>query len=359
MTAQGAEAVPIDSTRPSVSSNEGSPEPTAPGQARHTSRSHFDVMGIAQRYALVVLLGLLLLCFSILPATSAVFPTVANLQNIAGNESVVAVAALAALFPLLCGQFDLSIGAVLGMAQIVAASAMSAHGLPLWLAIPLAVTVAAACGAVNGFLVAWLRVNPLIATLGTSTIIVGLVSLYTGDTAIVNGIPTSISDLGAKNLFGLPRPAWILIAVAILVSWLLTQTPYGRHLTAVGSSAAAARLVGLSVQRLVFTSFVLSSALAGVAGVLQLARTGSANPAIGSGYTLPALSAVFLGATTIRPGRFNVPGTLVGVAFVAVSVNGLTLAGTADWVDPVFNGSALVLAVTLSSLVGRRRGATA
>ena len=104
----------------------------------------------------------------------------------------------------------------------------------------------------------------------------------------------------------------------------------------------------------------VAALLAGIAGVLQVARTGTGNPQIGNAYTLSALSAAFLGASTIRPGRFNMVGTLVGVAFVAFvafSVNGLTLAGAADWVDPVFTGTALTVAVTLSTVLGRRRGA--
>jgi ribose transport system permease protein len=102
--------------------------------------------------------------------------------------------------------------------------------------------------------------------------------------------------------------------------------------------------------------FVLAGALAAIAGALQLARTGSGNPQVGSNLTLSALAACFLGATVVRPGQFNVPGTLIGVFFVAVSVNGLTLAGAADWVDPVFNGAAVIVAVALSTVLGRRRG---
>jgi ribose transport system permease protein len=114
-------------------------------------------------------------------------------------------------------------------------------------------------------------------------------------------------------------------------------------------------LVGIRVKAMVASSFVISSTLAGVAGVVLLSRTGSGSPQIGQGYTLAALSAAFLGATAFRPGRFNVPGTLLGVIFVAVSVNGLTLAGAHDWVEPVFTGAALMIAVTLSTILGRLR----
>jgi ribose transport system permease protein len=150
-----------------------------------------------------------------------------------------------------------------------------------------------------------------------------------------------------------------VLGVAVLLGLSIARTTYGRRLTSVGINQSAARLVGINVRAVTASSFVLSSVLAGAAGVLLLARTGSGNPQVGSGYTLAALSAAFLGATAFRPGQFNVPGTLVGVLFVAVSVNGLTLAGAHDWVDPVFNGAALMAALALSTLLGRARVAGA
>jgi ribose transport system permease protein len=164
--------------------------------------------------------------------------------------------------------------------------------------------------------------------------------------------------IGTNSWLGVPYLGWILLLVALFVGWLLRSTLFGRRLTQVGSNSRAAHIVGVNVSRTVLLGFVCSGALAGLAGVLLFAQTGAANPQVGAGYTLPALAAAFLGATTIRPGSFNVLGTLVGVFFVGVAVNGLTLAGAADWVQPVFNGGALVLAVALSSILGRRAGSS-
>jgi ribose transport system permease protein len=199
-------------------------------------------------------------------------------------------------------------------------------------------------------------VNSFIVTLASSTLIGGLVSLYTKDQTILNGIPNSLQTFGNGVTLGVPRPAWVVIVVAAAVAYVFSMTPFGRALTQIGSSRRAARLVGLRVEALTWSSFVGSGALAGVAGVIELTRTGSGNPVIGFGFTLSALSAAFLGTTTIRPGRFNVPGTLVGVLVVAVAVNGLTLAGAADWVEPVFTGAALMFAVALATQLGLRRG---
>jgi ribose transport system permease protein len=311
-----------------------------------------------ERYALVLLLGALILFFTLLPATGDTFLTVANIRNVAANEAVIAIAALGALVPLVAGEFDVSIGAVLGMVSIAVAALTHRAGLPLIVALPAGVALGAAVGAVSGFIVAYLRAGSFIITLGMATFIAGLVSLYTKDQVIL-GIPQSMVDFGTLNWLGVPRPVWLLLIMALLVAYLLRYTVFGRHLVSIGSNTRSAALVGIRVPLVVMLSFVVAGAFAAVAGELELARTGSGSPQIGPGFTLSALAAVFLGSTTIRPGQFNVPGTIVGVFFVAVSVNGLTLAGAADWVDPLFNGAAVVVAVAVSTVLAHRRGAAA
>lgn len=334
-------------------STESVPAPGQPDAGSSAARTH-DLIVLLERYALVILLAALIVFFSILPSTGGSFLTLANLRNVAANEAVIAIAALAAMVPLVAGQFDVSIGAVLGMVSIAVAALTVKAGLPVVLALPLGVVLGAAVGSVSGFIVAYLRTNSFIITLGIATAIAGLVSLYTKDQVIL-GVPQSMVNFGTLNWLGVPRPVWLLIVVALLAAYLLRYTVYGRHLLSIGSNPRAARLVGIRVPLVVLLSFVLAGILAAVAGELELARTGSGDPQIGPGFTLSALAAAFLGSTTIRPGQFNVPGTIVGVLFVAVSVNGLTLAGAADWVDPLFNGTAVVVAVAISTVLANRR----
>jgi ribose transport system permease protein len=310
---------------------------------------------VLERYALVVLLGALIVFFAVLPSTSDSFLTVANIRNVAANEAVIAIAALAALVPLIAGQFDVSVGAVLGMVSVAVAALTVRAGLPVPVALVIGVAMGAVVGAVSGFIVAYLRASSFIITLGMATLVGGLVSLYTKDQVIL-GVPQSISDFGTLNWLGIPRVVWLLAVVALGVGYLLRHTVFGRQLLSIGANPRSAWLVGIPVPLVVMLSFVVAGALAGIAGTVELARTGSGNPQVGSGYTLSALAAAFLGSTTIRPGRFNVPGTIVGVFFVAISVNGLTLAGAADWVDPVFNGAAVVIAVAVSTVLAHRRG---
>jgi len=185
----------------------------------------------------------------------------------------------------------------------------------------------------------------------------GLVALV-ADNEIIQGssIPSFLTDFGSDDILGIPKMVWLVGLVAILLWTVLSRTVVGRYLYAIGANSRAAILVGLRVNRLVFVSFVMSGALSGVAGMVLLARTGSADPGVGPGYTIPALTACFLGATAIRPGLFNVWGTVIGLLLVGVSVNGLVLAGAAGWVEPVFNGSALFIAAIVSTLLARRRG---
>jgi ribose transport system permease protein len=313
---------------------------------------------VLERYALVILLAAIVVFFAVLPATSGSFLTVANIRNVAANEAVIAIAALAALIPLIAGQFDVSVGAVLGMVSVAIAALTVRAGLPLPAALVVGVLMGAIVGALNGFIVAYLRASSFIITLGMATLVGGLVSLYSKDQVIL-GVPQSLVDFGTLNWLGIPRVVWLLAVVALGIGYLLRHTVFGRQLLSIGANPRSAWLVGIPVPLVVLLSFVVAGALAGVAGAVELARTGSGNPQVGPGYTLSALAAAFLGSTTIRPGRFNVPGTIVGVFFVAISVNGLTLAGAADWVDPVFNGAAVVLAVSVSTVLAHRRGTAA
>jgi ribose transport system permease protein len=317
-------------------------------------RRRHVLIDAAERGALPALTVAIFVFFSVYSKTAGSFLTTANLQTILGNQSVVAITALAAMAPLIAGEFDISVGPVAGMSAVIAASAMS-HGWPLLGAIAIALLASVVVGAVNGLFVAYLGVNSFITTLAAGTLVGGLVSLYTHDSTIIDGISTSLTSFGNDNLLGVPWVAWVVLAIAVTLAFTIGWTVYGRQLTSVGASQAAARLVGIRVRRIVASSFVVSAILAGAAGVVLLARTGSGSPQIGQGYTLSALSAAFLGATAFRPGRFNVPGTLLGVIFVSISVNGLTLAGASDWVEPVFTGAALMLAVALSTTLGRLR----
>jgi ribose transport system permease protein len=316
-------------------------------------------LAFVERYALVLVLVAVIVFFSLWGKTSATFPTAANIKNVLGNQAVVGILALGVMFPLVCGEFDFSVGPAAGLSQVLTAGFMARLGAPLAVALVVGIGVGALVGVVNGVVVGRIGVNSLIVTLGISSVLSGIVVWYTNSQSIITGISGDLTDLGSGDWLGIPRTLYVLAFVALVVYYALEQTPFGRYLYSIGSNPRAARLVGLPVERLVALAFVVSGTLAGLAGVLLVARNGSASPQVGTvGDSLQALAAVYLGATAIKPGRFNVLGTLVAIFLLAFTVTGLSLAGVAGWVNDVFNGAALFVAVLISTVVGRRRAAT-
>jgi len=325
------------------------------GHGRIGGRRRAVVVGWLERYALLVLLVLTIAFFSFWSPTAAIFPTADDFRNIIRSQTVLAVLALGVIVPLVCGQFDLSIGNVAGLASVFTAAAYANWHVPLVVGIIIGVLIGSLVGAINGAVITRLGVSSFIATLGSAAVITGIVNWYTNGLAIARGIPTQLTDFGGGNWFGVPSPFYVVVVVALLIYYLLGHTPYGRNLQAVGSNLEAARLVGLRIPRVVFLSLVVSGAAAGLGGVLLVADSGAGNPSVGSVFTLTGLTAAFLGATSVTPGRFNVLGTLLAIFFLASAITGLTFAGVQDYVNDIFTGFALILAVGVSVLLARRR----
>jgi ribose transport system permease protein len=202
-----------------------------------------------------------------------------------------------------------------------------------------------------------LKVDSFIGTLGMSSILVAVAYRITDTSQIV--LSTSgyapFFDFARTQLFGLPRSVYYAAIIAAIIWWILEYTPGGRYLYAVGGNPIAARLAGVRVNRITTLAFVASGLIAAFAGIVAMATIGTAGADSGSGYLLPAFSAVFLGATQIRPGRVNVIGTLIAIFLLATGVTGLQLAGAPNYVTGLFNGVALITAVALAARSARRR----
>jgi ribose transport system permease protein len=326
------------------------------GPSMSTGTTETRLLLAAERYGLVVLLTATIMVFSLIPESAPTFATRANLNNILGGEVTLCVVAIAFTLPLMVGQLDLSVASIAGLASVAATSAMSWYDAPLPVAIAVALVIGSLVGAINGYLIAIVGLDSIIVTLAGMTLIEGVVQWYTKGLSINTGISSTLTNFGSLQWLTIPRVTYLLAIVAALSWYLIEKTPFGRYIRMIGSNRAAARLVGLPVQRLMFLIFALTGVLAGVAGVLLTARSGGANPLDGPGLLLPALAAVYLGATTIQPGRFNIIGTILGVFFVAIAVSGLTLCGVPPFVEQLFDGGALLLAVGLSRGLGWVRG---
>lgn len=310
---------------------------------------------LLERYSLLLLLVVLIIFFAVLVPDT--FLNLGNIRALLQSQSVSAIVAFAVIVPLSTGRFDLSVGATLTICSLVAAGLMSHSGQSLPVAVLVALGVGAVIGVVNGLFVAYVGVDSLIVTLATGTALTGIIDMYSGGQIISSGLSPLLTQLGVTVVGGvLPVLFIVMIAIAFLVWFVLERTPFGRRLQSIGSSESAARLVGINVRRVILASFVASGLLGGVAGVMQIAAQGSANPTAGGiNSMLPALAGVFLGATVFYVGRYNVPGTLVGLFVVAVLVNGMALAGAPTSWQPVVNGAAVVAAVSVSSYLRRRR----
>jgi ribose transport system permease protein len=280
------------------------------------------------------------------------FPTSDNAKIIAGDQAITAMLALGIIIPLAAGVFDLSFAGVLGV-SVAIVGYLQSNGWNVWLSAAAAIAAGAFIGAANGFIVVQLRVNSFIATLGMSSLLVAA-EFWITDGKQITEFNSTFLDLGTKPILGIPLPFYVMIVLAIIIYIIIEYLPIGRYLYASGGNAQAARLAGVRVNNVVFGSLVASAFTAGVTGVVLAARIGTASPEIGPSYLLPAFSAVFLGSTQIKPGRVNVIGTLVAVYLLATGVKGLQLAGAPSYINDLFNGAALIIAVALAARSARR-----
>lgn len=291
---------------------------------------------------------LVLLCIGF-ELASGRFLSVGNLSIVMQQASINAVLAAGMTFVILTGGIDLSVGSILALAAVVAVGATLTPGLA-WAAIPLALLAGAACGLVNGSLIAWLGLPPFIVTLGALTAVRGVARLAAGDSTVFNSdLPFSV--IGNGTLLGVP---WLVVIafLVILLSWvILRRTVLGTWIYAVGGNAEAAALAGIKVPLVLLFVYATSGLLAGLGGVMSAARLYAANGLqLGQAYELDAIAAVILGGTSFVGGIGSVWGTLIGALIIAVLSNGLILLGVSDISQYIIKGGVIILAVAIDKL---------
>lgn len=299
------------------------------------------------RYGLTLFFLAMITVFSI--ASPTVFFTTPTFVNITQSNSVLALVALGAMMPLVVGEFDLTVGATVGFAAIIC-SLLDQHGVPFVFSMMLTLGLGVLIGLINSFSINVLRVSSLITTLGLSSIITGFTAFLTGGQTVTAGIPTSLVYFTQLNWFGVPRLVYVVMAVALVAWFVLTYTSVGREFYAVGMNRDSSRLMGSRVKRDIVVAFAISGMLASLAGIFEMGLLQSVNPTVGSDVLLPALAVSFLGASTIRPGWFNVWGTLLGVLVLQTGIVGLDDMGSPYWLQPIFDGAVLIIAVAISAI---------
>jgi ribose transport system permease protein len=302
---------------------------------------------------LVLTIALVIVFSALLPAT---FPTTLNARSILANESITAFASLAVMVPLAAGQYDLSVGFVLGLASVLAVGLQVKSGIPWPLALIVGLLAGSGVGFLNGLLIAYVRIDSFIVTLGVGTAFLGIADWYTGGLQLAGTLPHGFVTLANWSLFSVIPGSAVYLAVVALVLWIVLEyLPVGRRLYALGFNYKAAELVGVRGRNYILGAMVVSGFLSGCAGVLLASQLQSAQSTTGPDYLLPAFVGALLGATSVRPGRVNVGGTILAVLVLAVGIAGLAQEGAQFFVTPLFNGGTLVAAVAVAAIASRRR----
>jgi len=272
------------------------------------------------------------------------FMTVLTWRLLLDNQAISAIIAVTVVVPLSAGVIDLAVGTEVALGAVVVAWLLADKGLPAPLAVALTLVAGLLVGVVIALLIVSARINSFIATLAMSSVLLALISW------ISNGEPITIIDrgfatLGTGQLFGVTYPVFMAALVSLVIWYVLEHTSFGRRVYATGANPEAARLAGIRTSRVIMGATITCGVLSAFAGTLQASQLSTGDPTISSGFLLPAFAAAFLGSTQFKGGRFNVGGTLVAVALLAIGVEGLSLGGAPVWTPTMFNGVVLLLAV--------------
>ncbi|MEU5884013.1 ABC transporter permease [Spirillospora sp. NPDC047279] len=308
---------------------------------------------LGQRYALLLAWALVIVAFGALRPD--IYLSAANFQTIFASQAVLLLLALGLLLPLVTGNLDLSIASNLAFSSIFLAILQVKHNFSLPVAIAVVLVGGLVIGMINGYLIVGLGIDSLIATLGIGTVLQGLaLAISNGET--YSGISSTLINLAANYRFaGISLGFWYGVILTLLLTYLFSFTALGRRMLFVGRNAEVSRLSGVRVARIQWGAIVGAALIASLAGVLYTGTQGAADPTSGLEFLLPAFAACFLGSTTVQPGRFNPLGTFIAVFFLVSGITGLQILGAESYVQQLFYGIALVLAVALAKLPERRR----
>ena len=321
------------------------PRPT-PGAAQSRSgvKRVAALLSFRRLSALYIFIALFIIYSLWVPDT---FLTMDTWRSLLDSQALTALAAVGLTIPVAAGAFDLAIGSEIGFASIAVSWLLVNHGMPIAVAVPVTLLLGAAIGCISAVLVSLVKIDSFIATLGVSSVAIACTEWLSGGAQILD-LPAGFVSFSTGRVFGITVPVLIMLGVAALVWYVLENTPAGRRIYATGGNEAAARLAGVRTGAVIAAAFVACGVISAGVGLLLASRIGTGDPTSGPSFLLPAFSAVFLGSTQFRSGRFNVWGTVVAVYVLAVGVKGLQLGGAPVWIPDLFNGLALILAVGLA-----------
>ncbi|MBO0831040.1 MAG: ABC transporter permease [Actinobacteria bacterium] len=303
-------------------------------------------------YGIVAFFVVLFIYFSI---ASSVFLTSQNLLNLVSQNATIGVAACAVTLTIIAGNFDLSLGSIFVLSEVLAAYSAVHYGVA-W-AFPVAILAGAVMGIINGLLVTKIRVNAFLATLATALSFGGIALGVTHGGLLITPKSSAFTFIGQHKAAGIQYPVIIFAVVAIVLQFVLAYTVFGRHLYGVGDNRNAARLSGLKVDRIVITTFVITGAASGLSGLIDASTTGSGTSdmsGLGGQLALLAIAGVALGGSSIFGGVGAVWRTVVGVLILAMITNGFNLLAVPDFWQNIVRGILIVGAVAIGTVIERR-----
>lgn len=305
-----------------------------------------------ERYGIFLVWAAIVIIFwALRPET---FGTARNLQIILSSQATLLILTLGLLAALSAGEFDLSIGVVMGFGATMLFFFNVQLGVPVFVSVILVLALAAVIGLFNGLVTVKLSVPSIVTTLGTATLLAGILLGLVGP-KIQTGLSAELSEVFRFRWLGIQSSFYLALALCAIAWYVFEHTPFGRHLYFVGQGREVARLAGVAVDRIRVTSLVASAVGAALAGIVLSASTGSAQHNVGTGYLLPAFAAAFLGSTALIPGQFNAWGSFVAVYMLVTGVSGFQMLGWSGWPEDVFYGASLLAAVILGQVAVRAR----
>lgn len=308
--------------------------------------------GLSTELVLVLIIALITVVMSLVTDT---FLSSYNVANIFRQASVVGIIAISSTFVIISGGIDLSVGSIAGLSAMLVAVLMSSErmGLPMWIAVPIAILIGSVVGVYHGFIIYDFKLPPFIATLGSMFVLRGVVKMISGAQTI-SRLPSQFTNLARSDLFGIPWLVIIWLAVAVVANFVMKRTQFGRNIFVLGSSQEVARLSGIRMRLNIYGVYVVAAFLCALAGVLLTARLSSAIPTGGTGYELDAIAAAVIGGASLSGAKGSMLGTVLGTLLMALIVNAGVHLSIDPFVMEIVTGALLTVAVVIDQLRQRR-----
>ena len=311
-------------------------------------KTKVDKAELLRKYGILLMLLALIVYFSF---GSKYFLTGGNIVNVLRQSAVTGISAVGLTYVMLTGGIDLSIGAVIGLTAVIASSCM---GMSPLLACLIALAVGVLIGLINGILINYVEIPALIATLGVMTSVRGMCYILTGGLPVY-GFPASFDILGKGYIGFIPVPVIVMILVLVIGWYVLNRTQYGRYLYAIGGSREASRLSGINVDKMILATYMIAGFLSALAGLVELSRLSSGQPAAGDGFEMNVITAVVLGGISVNGGEGKLSGVVVGIFIMSVLANGLVMMNVYEFYQQLIRGIVLIFAVGFDQLSKRKK----